>query len=132
MGTSYSTNVAEEDVLTLLAASDARISQLERNVADLLRTAAENGEACRVAQEAQRVAEVIAADTKSALTALAHVHATALADAEWECPVCLKGGNKCAMVPCGHLVCTDCSLKLKYRNCCMCKRSVDTYMRVFV
>ena len=50
------------------------------------------------------------------------------------CPVCLSGLEdgvelNCALVPCGHLFCSNCASRLS--ECATCKRTVTGRLRIF-
>ena len=48
-----------------------------------------------------------------------------------ECGICFEEtGKLAAMVPCGHVVCTDCAHKLK--RCAFCEADVQSVLRIFL
>jgi len=48
-----------------------------------------------------------------------------------ECGICFEeAGKLAAMVPCGHVVCTDCAHKLK--RCAFCEADVQSVLRIFL
>lgn len=50
------------------------------------------------------------------------------------CPVCLESGSEvhvCALVPCGHLVCTKCSPSFRKRSCPVCRQYCSNVQSLF-
>lgn len=51
-------------------------------------------------------------------------------DSEPACPVCLDNRVDCVLIPCNHVVCQRCAVRLP--SCPSCRAVVDTRERIFI